>query len=35
MLSDRLALPTSIGPLFAYIDERWDRKGTLGRVSGS
>ena len=33
MLSDRLGLPASMGPLFAYIDERWDGKGTPGRVS--
>jgi len=34
MLSDRLGLPTSMGPLFAYIDERWDGKGMPGHVSG-
>ena len=34
MLSNRLGLPASMGPLFAHIDERWDGKGTPGRVSG-
>ena len=34
MLSDRLGLPASVGPLFAFADERWDGKGTPGRASG-
>ncbi len=34
MLSDRLGLPAGWGGLFAFIDERWDGKGTPGRVSG-
>ena len=34
MLSDRLGLPAGLGGLFAFIDERWDGKGTSGRVSG-
>jgi HD-GYP domain-containing protein (c-di-GMP phosphodiesterase class II) len=34
MLSDRLGLPTGLGGLFAFIDERWDGKGASGRVSG-
>jgi HD-GYP domain-containing protein (c-di-GMP phosphodiesterase class II) len=34
MLSGRLGLPTSMGSLFAFIDERWDGKGMPGRASG-
>jgi HD-GYP domain-containing protein (c-di-GMP phosphodiesterase class II) len=34
MLSDRLGLPTSIGSLFANIDERWDGRGIPGRAAG-
>jgi HD-GYP domain-containing protein (c-di-GMP phosphodiesterase class II) len=34
LLADRLGLPTSMGPLFTHIDERWDGKGMPGRVSG-
>ncbi|MDQ3571306.1 MAG: HD domain-containing protein, partial [Actinomycetota bacterium] len=30
MLIDRLGLPSSIGALFASVDERWDGKGALG-----
>jgi HD-GYP domain-containing protein (c-di-GMP phosphodiesterase class II) len=32
MLSDRLGLPASVGALFAHLMERWDGKGTPGRV---
>jgi HD-GYP domain-containing protein (c-di-GMP phosphodiesterase class II) len=34
MLSGRLGLPAGVGELFAFIDERWDGKGTPGHVSG-
>lgn len=34
MLTDRLGLPTEIGELFAYNDERWDGRGDPGRAGG-
>ena len=34
MLSERLGLPASVGPLFATLTERWDGKGPLGRARG-
>jgi HD-GYP domain-containing protein (c-di-GMP phosphodiesterase class II) len=34
MLTDRLGLPTEIGAMFLYIDERWDGKGEPGRARG-
>jgi HD-GYP domain-containing protein (c-di-GMP phosphodiesterase class II) len=32
MLTDRLGLPRSVGPLFEHVAERWDGKGQPGRV---
>lgn len=32
MLTDRLGLPSEMGTLFAYIDERWDGKGQPGHA---
>ena len=34
MMSRRLGLPPSISRLFAYLTERWDGKGVLGRAAG-
>ncbi len=34
MLSERLGLPDEINELFAYLTERWDGKGVLGRKAG-
>ena len=34
LLSERLGLPASVGPMFAFADERWDGKGMPGRASG-
>jgi HD-GYP domain-containing protein (c-di-GMP phosphodiesterase class II) len=34
MLTDRLGVDRSIGPLFAFVAERWDGKGQPGRVKG-
>jgi HD-GYP domain-containing protein (c-di-GMP phosphodiesterase class II) len=34
MLSERLGLPEEINRLFAYLTERWDGKGVLGRKAG-
>jgi HD-GYP domain-containing protein (c-di-GMP phosphodiesterase class II) len=34
MLSERLGLPGSINGLFAYLTERWDGTGILGRKAG-
>ena len=34
MLSARLGLPSSIGELFSFTDERWDGKGIPGRTGG-
>jgi HD-GYP domain-containing protein (c-di-GMP phosphodiesterase class II) len=33
-LSRRLGLPSSVGELFRYTDERWDGKGVPGRFAG-
>jgi HD-GYP domain-containing protein (c-di-GMP phosphodiesterase class II) len=32
MLTDRLGLPESVGPLFTHVAERWDGKGQPGRA---
>jgi HD-GYP domain-containing protein (c-di-GMP phosphodiesterase class II) len=32
MLTDRLGLPKSVGPLFSHVAERWDGKGQPGRA---
>ena len=32
MLTERLGLPSEMGSLFAYIDERWDGKGQPGHA---
>jgi HD-GYP domain-containing protein (c-di-GMP phosphodiesterase class II) len=32
MLTDRLGLPRSVGPLFSHVAERWDGKGQPGRA---
>ena len=34
MLTEQLGLPASIHGLFAFVTERWDGKGLLGRASG-
>ncbi len=34
MLTDRLGVDTSVGPLFAYVAERWDGNGQPGRAKG-
>jgi HD-GYP domain-containing protein (c-di-GMP phosphodiesterase class II) len=34
MLTDRLGVPRSVGPLFAHVAERWDGKGQPGRARG-
>ena len=34
MMAERLGLPPSIQELFAYLTERWDGKGILGRARG-
>ena len=34
MLTDRLGVVPSMGPLFAYVAERWDGKGEPGRARG-
>jgi HD-GYP domain-containing protein (c-di-GMP phosphodiesterase class II) len=34
MMAQRLGLPPSIHRLFAYLTERWDGKGILGRAAG-
>jgi len=34
MMAQRLGLPPSIHRLFAYLTERWDGKGILGRATG-
>jgi HD-GYP domain-containing protein (c-di-GMP phosphodiesterase class II) len=34
MMAQRLSLPPSIHRLFAYLTERWDGKGVLGRAAG-
>jgi HD-GYP domain-containing protein (c-di-GMP phosphodiesterase class II) len=34
MLTDRLGVHSSVGPLFAYVAERWDGNGQPGRAKG-
>jgi HD-GYP domain-containing protein (c-di-GMP phosphodiesterase class II) len=34
MLTDRLGIDSSVGALFAYVDERWDGKGEPGHLGG-
>ena len=34
MLTDRLGVDSSVGPLFAYVAERWDGKGEPGQARG-